>query len=724
MPPNPSNQFDSRAVLPCLRSDLVISQQKFQGKTSYVIKDPVSLRYYRLGPRELHLAGLLDGKKTVAEVTEEMQEKFPDAAIDEETVMRIFDLFMRMSFLQLSGERAQTLFTGLVQLRRTMGSKVLPMRIAGSIVSFKLALFDPDLLLLRMEKSLRFIWTRAALIVFTSILALSLGLVLANGDQFVTRLSDFLTLHNLFLLWLTLIIVKIVHEFGHGLTCKHYGGEVHEMGAFFIVLTPFLYCDATDSWKFPNKWHRIAVDLGGIFFELFLASFAVLVWVFTQPGMLHELAFNVMVVCSINTIVFNANPLMKFDGYYALADWMEVPNLRSKAGQYLSGLAVGLVTGGPTPAPEGYGPLRQKMFAVYGVASYLYSFFIIYRLTLMIGYRLEPYGLAGLGRTLAVLTMSVGFVFPIVQLGKHLRRQPHADSGGSVLKRRLARVGAGLAVGVLLLLIVPWKLQVTSSCVLDGGNRVAVRARSNGFVRSVLVKEGDLVRKDQVVAVLENPDLQNQFQDVESQMQILDLWRQRATAKSDASALKQVEADTSGLMAMRNRLQQEIDALQLKAPAAGVVMTAELDLKKGAYLREGDLLCDVIPPERVRIVIPLSEGEAGLVRTGQPVELRIYAFPGRVFHGTVAKTLEAGSTHLPHAALAARFGGDIPTEIDHTNTERPVDILYQAELQIENVAHLLRPGMSGRARVVCGRTTPARIVGSHLRNILRLDFRV
>jgi multidrug efflux pump subunit AcrA (membrane-fusion protein) len=322
-----------------------------------------------------------------------------------------------------------------------------------------------------------------------------------------------------------------------------------------------------------------------------------------------------------------------------------------------------------------------------------------------------------------VITYAAGIIIPVWVLMKQLIPMLRSGFSGFV-PGRAVKLGGGAVAACLLLAVWPCKLQVTSSCVLDGGNRVAVRAKSSGFVRRVLVKEGDLVRKDQVVAVLENPDLQDQFKDVESRLQILDLLRQRATAKNDSPALKQLDADNGQLMAAQRKLQQELGALELKAPVPGVVVTAELDLKKGTFLREGDILCEVIPPQQMRIVIPLGEGEAGLVRTGQPVDLRIYAFPGRVFRGSVTKTFQAGSAHLPHAALAARFGGDIPTEIDQTSTERPVDNLYQAELQIENVEHLLRAGMSGRARVECGRTTPARIISSRLKNILRLDFRV
>ena len=721
LPPN--ELFGADTVLPRLRSDLVISPQKYRGTTSFVVKDPIALRYYRLGAYELHVAGLLDGKRTLAGVTDALQRQFPDRAADPQTVLRILMYFAQLSFLQLGGDQAQRVFSQLLANRAKQKHRQTLFSLAGALVYFKVSLFDPDLLLLKLEKRLRFLWSRYTVAALGCLAAVALGLVFQNADQLHARLPDFMTLHNLIWLWVTLVGVKIVHEFAHGLMCKHYGGEVHDMGAMFIILTPFLFCDATDSWMFRNKWHKIAVNMAGILAELVLASLAVMVWVLTPAGLVNQLAFNVMVVCSISTVVFNANPLMKFDGYYVLADWLEIPNLRDRARQQVTGFFTSLFTGRAAAGISELSRFRRVTFAFYSVASYFYIWYIMVRIFGSLGRRLEPYGLAGVGRASLVITYAAGILIPVWVLMKQLIPMFRSGFSGFV-PGRAVKLSGGVVAACLLLAVWPCKLQVTNSCVLDGGNRVAVRARSSGFVRRVLIKEGDLVRKDQVVAVLENPDLQDQFKDVENRLQILDLLRQRATARNDSPALKQVDADNGQLMATQKKLQQELGALELKAPAPGIVVTADLDLKKGTFLREGDLLCEVIPPQQVRIVIPLSEGEAGLVRTGQPVDLRMYAFPGKVFRGSVTKTFQAGSAHLPHAALAARFGGDIPTEIDQTSTERPVDNLYQAELQIENVEHLLRAGMSGRARVECGRTTPARIISSRLKNILRLDFRV
>jgi putative peptide zinc metalloprotease protein len=719
--------FAEGTPLPRLRADLVISRQQLHGQTNFVVKDPISLRYFRLGPPERHLAELLDGRRTLPEVTAGLQEKFPGDGFDDAAVGAILMQFLRMSFLQLNGEQAQQYYSYLRALAQRQKRQSLPLRALSSVISFKISLFDPDLMLLRLEKRLRWVWSNATMMTLAALLTTALWLVAANPERLTARLPEFLTLHNLFWLWTTMIGVKVVHEFGHGLACKHYGGEVHDMGALFIVFTPFLFCDATDSWMFPNKWHRVVVNMAGIIVELFVASLATILWAVTPLGLTNQLCLNIMVVCSIHTVVFNANPLMKFDGYYALADWLEVPNLRSRAGQFITNLSTRWITGEPPMRLVGATTTRRVLLALFGVASYLYSVTIIYRLSRGIGSKLEPYGLAPLGQFAAVSTVSVGFILPIVAMGRHLRRQLAGPHAGFVRRRLL--IAGGIATLVLAtLFLAPWRRTVTSSCVLDSNQRTAVRATVAGFVRAVRVREGDRVASNQVVAVLENPELDAQAADIADRQAILTLLRQRAQADGNASALARLNADQREMEAQRERLGVQRAGLELRAPQEGVVLTPDLTTRRGELLRDGDLWGDLLPTHRLRIIVPLTETEAGLVRTGQSVRLAIYARPGEIFHGIVTKTFLANSPHLPHAALAARHGGEVPTEILPTASgmvnEQPVGSLYQAELQIDNTAGLLRPGMSGRARIECGHTTLAHVVWSKLRALVRLDLRV
>ena len=717
----PGEIFGAATPLPRLRSDLVISPQKYRGTTSYVIKDPVALRYYRLGEYELQVAGLLNGQRNLVEVTEQLQQQLPGRTVDQATVARIVMHFAHLSFLQLNGEAAQQMFSMLAENRKKQKVLQRLMGFAGALVYCKISLFDPDLLLLKWEKRIRWLWSRTMGVALAGLVALALVLVFQNWDR-IGKMPDFLTLHNLVWLWVVLIGVKVVHEFGHALMCKHYGGEVHDLGAMFIILTPFLFCDATDSWMFQNKWHKITVNLAGILVELVLAALAVLVWVVSPPGLVNQLAFNAMVVCSISTIFFNANPLMKFDGYYVLADLLEIPNLRDRASQQVTGFLTKLVTGRPAPELTEMSRTRRIIFGLYAVASYLYVWFVMVRIFGGIGVKLEPYGLGWLGKASLLSTYVVGLGIPIWIFMKRLLPTLRQTGFRIELPGRTVKVIIGILVAGGVLAVWPRAVHVSTSCVLAGSNRRSVRVQSEGFLRSVLVKEGQFVQRGQVLATLENDDLSTQLANQDTQLQIVELRRQTASLLNEAAAVNQYDKEASVVAAQQRSLRQRCAALQLTAPVAGLVLTADLLDSLGTFSPEGSLFCEILPAGEINVMIALTEDQAGDVRVGQPVELRIYSLPAQTFRGTVKKTFNAVSGDLPHPAMAGRFGGEVPTSLDLTGHERPSDTLCLAELQIDNPANFLRPGMSGRARIVCGPSTVGRLIMRKLRSFVRLNF--
>ena len=205
--------------------------------------------------------------------------------------------------------------------------------------------------------------------------------------------QSFFNWHTIFYFWCSLAVVKVIHEFGHGLTAKHFGGEVHEMGMLFLVLTPALYCDVTDSWLLPNKWKRIWISAAGIYVECFLASIATFVWWNTEQGLLNSLALATMFICSVNTILFNANPLLRYDGYYVMADWLEIPNLRIKSTQFFAYLFQEKVLGLEVPVQSYMPRSRRSLFVIYAIASYLYRWVVTFSILFFLYQFLKPYKL-------------------------------------------------------------------------------------------------------------------------------------------------------------------------------------------------------------------------------------------------------------------------------------------------------------------------------------------
>ena len=327
-----------------------------------------------------------------------------------------FRLFFHLSLLQADPIMA----TRVYDASRAQGKKLSKSlsSLGMLIFYFKVPLFDPDVLLFHLNRRLGFLWTRTWLAIEITLISVALWTVFNNMPKLHESFGSLLTLHNIFLLWLTTMAVKVFHEFGHGLACKHFGGEVHEMGAAFILLSPFLFCDATDSWMFAKKHRKLIVTMGGIYVELFIAAVAALVWANTDRGALNQVSYNIMVVASITTLLFNANPLMRFDGYYALADLLDVPNLREKARRYVLACVTTMTVGG-APTHEMIeiqedGLVRRIIFTLFAIASYLYTYFIVFRVIRIVGVRLEPIGLAKWGQALEIAFCATGIIIPIL----------------------------------------------------------------------------------------------------------------------------------------------------------------------------------------------------------------------------------------------------------------------------------------------------------------------
>ena len=403
-----------------LRPDLVVQPQFYEGMTHYVIKDPLALKYFRFKIEEYFLLQQFDGKQQLQDVKKAFERKYRPQTISIEDLTRFVAQLHEAGIIVIdSGEQAKVL------IRRRKKNKWRKVwSFLANILFIKIPIIDPERLLTRMYPYFRWIFSSAFIGVSVTSMLLALTLVLSNWKTFYDKLPDFQSFFNWWTImsfWGSLAIVKIIHEFGHGLTAKHFGGEVHEMGILFLVLTPALYCDVTDSWLLPNKWKRIWISAAGIYVECFLASLATFVWWYSQPGLLNSLAMATMFICSVNTIMFNANPLLRYDGYYVMADWLEIPNLRIKSTQFFAYLVQEKVLGLEIPVQSYLPKSRRYLFVTYAVASYIYRWFVTFAILWFLSQVLKPHKLESVSYLLAVGAMVPLVGTPVYQIGKFLR---------------------------------------------------------------------------------------------------------------------------------------------------------------------------------------------------------------------------------------------------------------------------------------------------------------
>src|SRR6266849_5023262 len=313
----PANELERRKqVRMRLRTDLDIAPQRYEGRVYFVVKDPVSLRYYRFKEDEHYLLQFMSGTHTLDEAQKAYERRFRPHRLTLEDLEGFAQQLLTAGLVQNESPRAGTqLFERRKKRRRSEWMQTLT-----NILYIKIPIIDPDRILDRMLMHTRWIFTLTFLTVSIGVMLAAVMLILTHFDTFRDKLPtyhDFFNYQTIIFLWVSLGVVKIIHEFGHGLSCKAFGGEVHEMGALFLCFSPCMYCNVSDSWTLPDKWKRIIISSAGIYVELIIASLATFVW-WNTPGypLINNLSLSLMVVCSVSTVVFNANPLMRYDGYY------------------------------------------------------------------------------------------------------------------------------------------------------------------------------------------------------------------------------------------------------------------------------------------------------------------------------------------------------------------------------------------------------------------------
>ena len=456
------------------------------------------------------------------------------------------------------------------------------------------------------------------------------------------------------------------------------------------------------------------VGAAGIFVEMTLALGAAGVWLATPPGLVHQVAFNVLFACTVSTVLFNANPLLKYDGYYLLADALEVPNLKAKSNAAATAWAqrwlLGLRRTATTTAAGVFGHEVSPLFGLYAVASYLYGWLVLYRISAHLFDALAPYGLDFLSRTYVGLFLFTGLALPMLRLVKSTAADPAARAAAG---RRLTQMAllAGLAlVGSLFL---PWQDRVKRGVVLERAGVEVVAVRAPGFVREVFVRDGERVRAGQRLARLENVELAGEVDDLALQAAGYEVQRRAAladpadTVRGSAAAFARLAAETELQLAHKRWLLGECT---LRAPRDGVVRGPDLANFVGQFLARGRAFCELGAADTYRAVIALDESQARRVTVGQPVSVRLGARSGETWTGTVTAAPVSSLARLTLPGSASAAGGDVPVQPNAaTGALEPSVGHYEAETLLRDPGgDRLRAGLTGRARIEVGRTTLGR----------------
>jgi len=687
-----------------------------------VVKEPIGLNYFRFQEEEYAILKMLDGKISLQEIKERFEKEFAPQKISFNDLQHFIGTLHRSGLVittapeqgrQLKMRRDERKWKETVQLM----SNILAVRFKG---------IDPDRILTWMMPYTRWLFTTTAFIFVLLLAGAALTLVAVQYDVFRSRLpsfQEFFGPSNWLLLGAVLGITKVCHEFGHGLSCKRFGGECHEMGVMFLVMTPCLYCNVSDSWMLPNKWHRAAIGAAGMYVEVFLASIATFVWWFSEPGLLNHLALQVMFVSSISTIVFNGNPLLRYDGYYILSDIMEVPNMRQKASSVLHRTMSKYCLGLELPDDPFLPQRNQFFFGLYTVAANVYRLFVTASIMLFLNQVFEPYGLKVIGQMIALAGIYGLLVMPLWQLWKFM----YVPGRMSQVKRKNVVLTAATASAIIAgFLYIPVPQWVKCPVEVRPQNAESVFVVVPGQLQEMLVKPGQMVKRGTPLAKVQNLDLELELTRLENEGQRLDtllnaLNNRRLRVKNSGEVEQTYLEVLQQLKSVNEQLEkkrQQASIVNVPAPIDGVVFRVPdksagrddgqlpswsgsvFDSKnQGAMLSTSDVICQIGDATVMEAVLYIDQDQIELVQPDQEVEVKLEAFPGKTFDGGVAVMGTSEVEYIP-PALSTQQGGDLPAVTDpKTGRIRPQNATFPAQVPLGDGGNELKLGMRGQAKV-------------------------
>lgn len=651
---------------PSLRAPLRVTRQIHRREVWYVLADPLSGRFHRMNAAAYAFVGRCDGRHSVEALSEALLAEAPEQALTQDEIVRLLVQLNQRGLIQceLTPDVAAIFHREQQEARRQRRLGVNPL-------AFRLRLGDPSALLARFDPWLGGL-VSGWMLLFLAALIGGGGLVAAmHFDRLETDVGTWMaTPRFLLIAWLIYPFIKTVHELAHGLAVRRYGGEVHQVGVSLLLLTPAPFVDASAASAFRHASQRLAVSAAGIVTELAIAGAALMLWALVEPGLVRDVALVAAVIGGVSTLLFNGNPLLRFDAYYMLCDAFDLPNLATRSKAFWRYLLLGRGLGLPdVPSPEpGRGERPWLLF--YAPASWLYRVVLSVAIVGWIGSWSMVLGvLAGVAMLGALLVM------PVVAFWRRLLRLSLPDAQ----RQRALRAAGALCAGCVVLVgVVPLPFSSVAQGVVWVPEHAQLRTGTDGFLVALEARHGDRVEAGQVLARLEDPRLQADVEKYRHRLAALDADLFQAMLR-DPVKLRNVEEEIERVRTQLARAQELQAALELRAGVGGqLVMPRQADMH-GVFVRRGTLLGHILTGEASRLRVAVEQDVAALVRDDtRSASVRLAELPGEGFPARVLRAVPAATEQLPSAALGDFAGGRLPVDPadkDHLRTPAPIFVI-------------------------------------------------
>ena len=666
----------------CFHPTVKIKKQYFRGEKWYVVYDQFQNNYFRLPVYAYEFVSRLNLNQTVEEVWDECIQKNAEEAPGQEDVVQLLSQLYLSNLLHFKNPADST---KLFERQRKKKQREFQSR-ALSIMFMRIPLIDPDRWLNSFRFLIRWLFSPIGGIIWLIVIGYALKQVVENFTLVTQQVDGVLAPNNLFLLYIALVFIKTLHELGHAMACKRYGGEVHTMGVMFLVFTPLPYMDASASWSFQNRWHRALVGAAGMIIELFVAGIATIVWAYTGKGALHSLAYNVMFIASVTTVLFNANPLLRLDGYYILSDLLDIPNLTVRSKQHIQHLVERYLFGYKDSESPTQSMKEKSWLTVYGILSNIYRIVVFVGIILFVA---DKFLLLGL--LMAVVCLVSWLVVPVYRLINYLLTSPRLTR-----TRYRAIVTSSGILSIITLFLMSWPIsnQFRAPGVLETKEYVRVINKTNGFLDKIYVPTGTYVKKGTELLGFINKELDYEINVAKAQLAETEALKLKARSGSIAD-LAPVESRFLNIKKRLDDLRLQKKDLIVRASQSGIWVAPTVEEFIGSWIKKGSYLGELVDTKVYRFSAVVSQNDASNLFQDQiqKAEVKLY---GQEKHNISIKNIEIipyTRDQLPSAALGWYGGGEVA--VSDQSGRGTTEPFFQIYGDLETVAGIVY--LHGRA---------------------------
>lgn len=675
-----------------LRASVCIKRQMFRGIQWYVLHDPFTDKYFRLRPNVYEFVARLTNKKTVEEVWFSLLEHTPDKAPSQGEIIDLLAQLYHANLIHYDlAPNSAKLFERLKKRRQ----KMIKMNLLN-IMFARVPLFDPDNLLKYLHVFIKFTISPVGLMIWLIMIGVGIKTAIDNFAALQVQSDGILAPSNLILLYASVIFIKIIHELGHAFAVRRFGGEVHAMGIMLMVMTPLPYTDATASWAFRSKWQRIFVGAAGMIFELFIAAIAVVVWASTGEGTLHSIAYNMVFTASITTLLFNINPLLRYDGYYMLCDFIGIPNLQQQSNQQITYLTERFAFGKKDAVSPSSTTKEATFFSFFAVASFIYRIFVFSGILLFISKKLLL-----LAIIMGIFFISSWAIVPLVKFVKYLSNSP----GLTRVRGRAIRVSIITALILFVSLnYIPFPYCFKAPGVLKAVKYIKAVNPTAGCVTTLGKPSGAHVKKNDTLVVLGNSELKEMRIGTEAALREAHMEYGKALNTSQAD-LEPIEKRIAVYTERLQHLDRQIEDLVVRAEVDGIWVAPDADDFRGRWMPRGTPLGQIINPDQFYFasVIPQKEISELFSRKVRSACVQISGQTERQLPVSSFNTIPMEQHELPSSALGFSGGGDIEVVPGDSAGVRTMEPFYEVRAVIGAPSDvLLLHGRSGRVKFALG----------------------